>query len=102
MYHYAPFTILLLILPIYAQIPFPKSPFSPPNATYGTNPSPANVTIPNPQWTTLLGNLLYFYEAQRSGKLPQSNRVAWRNDSALQDGRDVNLDLTGGYYDAGG
>jgi endoglucanase len=50
----------------------------------------------------LLGDLLFFYDAQRSGKLPASNRVSWRNDSALDDGQDVNLDLTGGYYDAGG
>lgn len=42
-----------------------------------------------------------FYEAQRSGKLPDDNRVAWRGDSALNDGADVGVDLTGGYYDAG-
>jgi endoglucanase len=28
-------------------------------------------------------------------------RVPWRNDSALSDGQDAGLDLTGGYYDAG-
>jgi len=44
---------------------------------------------------------LYFYEAQRSGKLPATNRVYWRGDSALTDGADVGVDLTGGYYDAG-
>ncbi|KAI9276405.1 Six-hairpin glycosidase-like protein [Sporodiniella umbellata] len=37
----------------------------------------------------------------RSGKLPADNRVSWRNDSALTDGSDVHLDLSGGYYDAG-
>nr|ADB85440.1 GH9 family protein [Limnoria quadripunctata] len=42
-----------------------------------------------------------FYEAQRSGKLPADQRVTWRADSGLQDGADVGLDLTGGYYDAG-
>jgi hypothetical protein len=52
--------------------------------------------------STMLGNLLYFYEAQRSGHLPSTKRTSWRNDSAVQDGQDVNLDLTGGYYDAGG
>src|ERR1051325_4925005 len=55
----------------------------------------------NYEYTKLLAYSLYFYEAQRSGKLPPDNRVAWRHDSALQDGNDVNLDLTGGYYDAG-
>jgi hypothetical protein len=44
---------------------------------------------------------LYFYEAQRSGRLPTDNRVAWRADSALADGSDNNVDLTGGWYDAG-
>lgn len=44
---------------------------------------------------------IYFYEAQRSGKLPDSNRVEWRGDSGLQDGADVGHDLTGGWYDAG-
>ncbi|KAI1307055.1 hypothetical protein EDD11_004577 [Mortierella claussenii] len=42
-----------------------------------------------------------FYEAQRSGKLPVDQRVKWRNDSALLDGKDIGMDLTGGYYDAG-
>ncbi|MBD2091798.1 glycoside hydrolase family 9 protein [Microcoleus sp. FACHB-1515] len=42
-----------------------------------------------------------FYEAQRSGRLPSTNRIAWRGDSALRDGADVGVDLTGGYYDAG-
>lgn len=44
---------------------------------------------------------LYFYEAQRSGKLPDDNRVGWRGDSATDDGYEVGVDLSGGYYDAG-
>lgn len=44
---------------------------------------------------------ILFYEAQRSGKLPSDQRVKWRKDSALKDGSDVGLDLSGGYYDAG-
>ncbi|XP_028234424.1 endoglucanase 16-like [Glycine soja] len=44
---------------------------------------------------------LIFLEAQRSGKLPSNNRVPWRGDSALDDGKLVNVDLAGGYYDAG-
>ncbi len=42
-----------------------------------------------------------FFEANRSGSLPDDSRLEWRSDSALQDGSDVGLDLTGGYYDAG-
>ncbi|QHO16727.1 hypothetical protein HN51_032406 [Arachis hypogaea] len=44
---------------------------------------------------------LIFLEAQRSGKLPSNNRVPWREDSALDDGKLANVDLVGGYYDAG-
>jgi endoglucanase len=44
---------------------------------------------------------LFFYEAQRSGALPSDNEITWRADSALRDGVDAGLDLTGGWYDAG-
>ncbi|KAG6832930.1 hypothetical protein H0H92_004814 [Tricholoma furcatifolium] len=56
---------------------------------------------PNPQWSNMLGILLYFYEEQRSGALPSTNRVPWRNSSTENDGKDVGLDLSGGYFDAG-
>ncbi|AQK75432.1 Endoglucanase 15 [Zea mays] len=48
-----------------------------------------------------LSKTIIFLEAQRSGKLPRSNRVKWRGDSGLDDGKLANVDLTGGYYDAG-
>ena len=44
---------------------------------------------------------LLFYECQRSGPLPKTNRIYWRHDSMIDAGADVGLDLTGGYYDAG-
>lgn len=44
---------------------------------------------------------IMFYEFQRSGKLPEDKRDNWRGDSALNDGSEVGLDLTGGWYDAG-
>lgn len=44
---------------------------------------------------------LLFYELQRSGDLPEQVRCNWRGDSALDDGADAGLDLTGGWYDAG-
>lgn len=53
------------------------------------------------QYGEALQKSILFYEAQRSGKLPDDNRIAWRGDSALKDGADVGIDLTGGYYDAG-
>lgn len=59
---------------------------------------------------------LLFYEAQRSGPLPASNRVTWRRSSApgdakviydannngvIDSGETITRDLSGGYYDAG-
>ena len=38
---------------------------------------------------------MLFYEAERSGPLPDDNRIDYRGDSALND------DVVGGYYDAG-
>ncbi|XP_031501183.1 endoglucanase 20-like isoform X2 [Nymphaea colorata] len=48
-----------------------------------------------------LGKAILFFEGQRSGKLPANQRVKWRGDSALSDGRLANVNLVGGYYDAG-
>ncbi|CAH9097990.1 unnamed protein product, partial [Cuscuta europaea] len=48
-----------------------------------------------------LSKSILFFEGQRSGKLPATQRVSWRKDSALQDGSDWKVDLAGGYYDAG-
>lgn len=52
-------------------------------------------------YAEVLQKSIYFYETQRSGDLPDSNRVEWRGDSGLLDGADVGHDLTGGWYDAG-
>ena len=90
---------LLHIFPTYAQLT-PSPTYDPPPASSATSAS----LSPDTQWANVLGNALWFYDAQRSGHLDQGsypNRVAWRNDSALQDGSDWNLDLSGGWYDAG-
>jgi hypothetical protein len=34
---------------------------------------------------------IIFLEAQRSGKLPADNRLSWREDSALEDGKLANV-----------
>ncbi|PKI65761.1 hypothetical protein CRG98_013833 [Punica granatum] len=44
---------------------------------------------------------ILFFEGQRSGKLPPTQRMTWRKDSGLRDGFEVGVDLVGGYYDAG-
>ncbi|KAJ7564104.1 hypothetical protein O6H91_02G002200 [Diphasiastrum complanatum] len=54
-----------------------------------------------PDYKDALSKCLLFFEAQRSGKLPLDQRITWRGDSALNDGTDAQVDLSGGYYDAG-
>ena len=81
----------------------PSPTYSPPEATQGLVSSSGG-SEPNQQWANVLGNSLWFYDAQRSGRLDQGaygKRVEWRNDSALQDGSDWGIDLTGGFHDAG-
>ncbi len=48
-----------------------------------------------------LQKAIMFFEFQRSGKLPEDTRNNWRGDSGVTDGADNNIDLTGGWYDAG-
>ncbi|XP_030951891.1 endoglucanase 6 isoform X2 [Quercus lobata] len=48
-----------------------------------------------------LSKSILFFEAQRSGYLPHTQRVTWRANSGLQDGKASGVDLVGGYYDAG-
>ncbi|KAK7312078.1 hypothetical protein VNO77_35645 [Canavalia gladiata] len=52
-------------------------------------------------YTEALSKSILFFEGQRSGKLPPSQRMKWRGDSALHDGSDIHMDMVGGYYDAG-
>ncbi|GLJ13677.1 hypothetical protein SUGI_0217990 [Cryptomeria japonica] len=48
-----------------------------------------------------LSKCIMFFEGQRSGKIPAYQRIKWRRDSGLRDGSAANVDLVGGYYDAG-
>ena len=53
-------------------------------------------------YAEVLQKSMWFYEVQRSGPLnPQTNRVEWRGSSAINDGSDAGVDLSGGWYDAG-
>jgi endoglucanase len=46
-------------------------------------------------YAEVLRKALCFFDAQRSGDLPDDFRVPWRGDSALDDGKDAGVDLTG-------
>ncbi|MFN7229777.1 MAG: glycoside hydrolase family 9 protein, partial [Synechococcaceae cyanobacterium] len=96
--------------------PSPPSPPAPPTEPPVTDP-PVTEPPAAGSYGEVLRRSLLFYEAQRSGDLDEaSNRIAWRGDSGLRDGRDgvyfgdrkaanlqsgLSLDLTGGYHDAG-
>lgn len=54
-----------------------------------------------PNYGEALQKSIYFYEAQQAGKIPAWNRTEWRADAVLQDGSDVGVDLSGGWFDAG-
>ncbi|CAK9170351.1 unnamed protein product [Ilex paraguariensis] len=52
-------------------------------------------------YSDALAKSILFYEGQRSGRLPSTQRQTWRGDSGLSDGSSYHVDLVGGYYDAG-
>ncbi|GAA0167618.1 hypothetical protein LIER_22506 [Lithospermum erythrorhizon] len=52
-------------------------------------------------YSDALEKSILFFEGQRSGRLPSNQRLSWRADSGLSDGSSNNVDLVGGYYDAG-
>ncbi|KAJ1696446.1 hypothetical protein LUZ63_004958 [Rhynchospora breviuscula] len=55
----------------------------------------------HPNYSDALAKSILFFLGQRSGKLPPDQTMTWRSDSGLSDGSTANVDLTGGYYDAG-
>ncbi|RKP25141.1 beta-1,4-endoglucanase 1 [Syncephalis pseudoplumigaleata] len=61
------------------------------------------INLPNStdKYARHLGLAILFYESQRSGKLPVSQRILWRKPAHLSDGWQIGRNLSGGYYDAG-
>jgi hypothetical protein len=62
--------------------------------------APGNCTsMPNGDFDygCVLGASMFFYQAQRSGRLPADNPVAWRGNSGLRDVAPNGNDLTGGW-----
>lgn len=68
----------------------------------GVKPRPTVPPAPGPyNYNEVLRKSILFYEAQRAGRLPATNRIPWRKSATLRDGGDVGVDLSGGWYDAG-
>ena len=75
---------------------------TPPQSTQSpTTVTPSSCGSGKYSYNEVLHKSILFYEAERSGKLPSSNRIPWRGDSALGDKGINGEDLTGGWYDAG-
>ncbi|KAH9500830.1 hypothetical protein Btru_073121, partial [Bulinus truncatus] len=53
-------------------------------------------------YNDILYKSILFYEAQRAGHLPATNRIAYRGDSSTEDKGDNGEDLSGGWYVAHG
>lgn len=49
-------------------------------------------------YACVLGTSMFFYVAQRSGKLPADNPVSWRGDSGLNDTAPNGRSLSGGWW----
>jgi hypothetical protein len=84
----AAFLLSCCLATIAAQVTPSQPIFAPPDASTGLTAS--NDSSPNTQYCTLLGSALWFYDAQRAGKLSdlERERVPWRNDSTPDDGAD--------------
>jgi hypothetical protein len=86
-----------------APAPPPDKPRFPPffsNQLNGT----LNPALYDWPWDQLLGDSMLFYDIQRSGPIegvPGGNRIPWRKNHLLTDGADVDVNLTGGHYEAG-
>lgn len=72
-----------------------------PETIHASPPSSERIVEDKHDYAKVIELSLLFYEAQRSGHLPEDNRIPWRGDSALNDRGTNGEDLTGGYYDAG-
>lgn len=55
----------------------------------------------NQNYKDALAKSILFFQGQRSGRLPASQKLGWRSSSGLNDGSQQHVNLVGGYYDAG-
>lgn len=97
---YRKIIITAMILGLTSSFMLPKTPVKAEKAKEEVSDIDKNDN--NFNYGEALQKAIMFYEFQRSGKLPEDKRRDnWRDDSAMNDGADVNTDLTGGWYDAG-
>ncbi|KAL7155726.1 hypothetical protein ABFS83_03G095900 [Erythranthe nasuta] len=84
--------LLLLLIPLSILLPHSLT-----HSKHTENPPPKNLTL-------ALNQALLFFDAQKSGSLPENSTMKFRGNSGLDDGREgggINADLVGGFYDSG-
>jgi len=76
--------------------------FDPPSSVFSGEPINILENDNNQyNYSAVLYASLLFYESQRAGKLLSTNRISWRSDSMLDDGKAQGIDLVGGYFNDG-
>ncbi|CAI5529089.1 unnamed protein product [Closterium sp. Naga37s-1] len=96
---------LLVVLLLAVALPFSSIPQ---RSWAAKPPDPAAVAAPveaaaaaRLNYSEALEKCIFFFQLQRSGRLPRSQLPTWRGDSGLTDGKAEGVDLTRGYYDSG-
>lgn len=92
------FLVFLVVAAIVAGLVFAfRSKF---HHSEGAPPVPGPPGAVVTKYSDALKLALQFFDIQKSGKLV-NNKISWRGDSALDDGKDAKVDLSKGLYDAG-
>ncbi|KNY25560.1 glycoside hydrolase family 9 protein [Pseudobacteroides cellulosolvens] len=64
-------------------------------------PKPASAAAGDLNYVDAFAKSILFYEANWCGPDAGENRIKWRGPCHIEDGKDVGLDLTGGFHDCG-
>ncbi|CAI5950928.1 unnamed protein product [Closterium sp. NIES-64] len=96
----------LAVLMLAVALPFSSFPqrswaAKPPDPAAVAAPVEAAAAAARLNYSEALEKCIFFFQLQRSGRLPRSQLPTWRGDSGLTDGKAEGVDLTRGYYDSG-
>ncbi|XP_047322127.1 endoglucanase 24-like [Impatiens glandulifera] len=97
------FVVLVVVAAIAAAVALTvvkKSKHSGSGGSSGLGPVPGPPGAVNKKYGDALKVAMQFFDVQKSGALVD-NKISWRGDSGLNDGKDASLDLSKGLYDAG-
>ncbi|CAI5459880.1 unnamed protein product [Closterium sp. Yama58-4] len=93
--------LLLAVALSFTSIPLRTWAAKPPDPAAVAAPVEAAAAATRLNYSEALEKCIFFFQLQRSGRLPRSQLPTWRGDSGLTDGKAEGVDLTRGYYDSG-